>query len=207
MEFYGYKKRPTINIAIMCDADRNVVWMSNCFTGRTHDSNIMKNSSITYELSKPNPSFLRGILTNYTYIIEGGYIIADLGFACSGKIIRSFSKRETRNKKEKEFNNWFMDTRKIVEHTIGDVKATCRALKYGPRTMDEQKMSNFVHAAFVLHMIRKRHEVKMGLKRETPYSDYRIHPSLRGKVGTELRDAVIDICSTMLCIYLFKQRV
>ena len=91
-----------------------------------------------------------------------------------------------------------MDTRKIVEHTIGDVKATCRALKYGPRTMNEQKMSDFVHAAFVLHMIRKRHEVMMGLKRDIPYYDYHIHPSLKGKVGTALRSAVIDICSTLL---------
>lgn len=87
-----------------------------------------------------------------------------------------------------------MDTRKIVEHTIGDVKTTCKALKYGPRTLDRFKMSNFVHAAFVLHMIRKRHEIHIGKNHERPYVPYIIDSSLFDKLGDKLRDEVIKIC-------------
>lgn len=60
MACYGFKRKPTINIVIMCDADRNVVWMSPCYTGRTHDSTILKSTKMFEILNTEAPSCLRG---------------------------------------------------------------------------------------------------------------------------------------------------
>ena len=174
----------TINIQVMCDADRNVVYISPCFTGRTHDSTCLKNSSIYPHLNSSCPFFLK----------DHCYILADQGYACTGKVVRPFSKRFLTTQKRVLFNEWHKSCRLIVEDVMKDVKHRCYSFHYGCRSRDFDECSDQIYAAFVLHMFAKRHEAVI-FRKENHATPFEVPTSFHNLTGADLRDAICQYLS------------
>ena len=170
---------PTINIQIMCDADKNIVYISPCYTGRTHDSTALSSSAVFEHLECDNTPLLR----------EHCYVVADLGYACSGKVIRPYSKGGIKDPSYVLFNNWHRSVRSIVENTFKDVKFRCYSFKAGCRARDFKELSDQIQAGFVLHMFAKRHEDEL-YKRKRIVVPFNVDSSLHNTNGAELRDKI-----------------
>lgn len=171
----------------MCDADRNIVYISPCFTGRTHDSTALKSCAIYPQLISPLPCFLK----------EHCYVLADLGYACAGKVIRPYQQKYVTSEDRKRFNEWHKSCRMIVENAIRDVKFRCYSFHYGCRARDFKELSDQVQAGFVLHMFAKRHENEF-LGRNNDAIPFTVDPSLHNLSGPDLRKAITE--------YLSKQK-
>ena len=171
----------------MCDADRNIVYISPCYTGRTHDSTALKKSAIFPHLESANPIFLK----------EHCYVLADLGYCCSGKVIRPFHEKFATTPSRKLFNSWHRSCRSVIENAIRDVKFRCYSFHYGCRARDFKEVSDQVQTGFILHMFAKRHENELhGVRRDVEH--FSVDPSLHDVYGPDLRDAI--------CEYLYKQK-
>ena len=81
-EFVSRKSQPQINVLVVCDWNKSLVYVEPGFTGRTQDNDMFNNSVLHEEMKLP------GFLLR-----EGGYILVDEGFVCNGCVMRPYSKK------------------------------------------------------------------------------------------------------------------
>lgn len=143
-DFYGHKGYASLNVQVMCDWQMNLVNVESNFTGRTHDSDVFKMSSIACSIRQGKP-ILR----------PGGFIIADEGYACDSPVMRPFNGKRA-GAKEKLFNRFFKSARLTIENAIGAWKQMCPLLNIGMHRMDPEKLAVAVGASAVLYQFCKR---------------------------------------------------
>ena len=82
-EFVSRKSQPQINVLVVCDWNKNLVYVEPGFTGRSQDNDMFNNSVLHEKMKLPDFP-----------LKEGGYILVDEGFACNGRVIRPTRRSE-----------------------------------------------------------------------------------------------------------------
>ena len=138
-EFVSRKSQPQINVLVVCDWNKNLVYVEPGFTGRSQDNDMFNNSVLHEKMKLPDFP-----------LKEGGYILVDEGFACNGRVIRPYSKK--RDELDIQFfNKVFKSTRLIVENAIGAWKEKCPLLNIGMHDQDPEDLTVTILASAVLY--------------------------------------------------------
>ena len=156
-ELYNHKKFFSINTMIVCDWNLNIVAINCCYTGRTHDSHVWKSSPLYKALLYDS---------NHLVLRRNCFIMADMGYACSNKVITPYKSLKL-NKAQELFNKRITQARGRVERAIGLLKKRCRVLDSGMHASDIRQVTNEILACAVLHQYCRYEEIK-----DVDYSDH-----------------------------------
>lgn len=179
-EFVSRKSQPQINVLVVCDWNKNLVYVEPGFTGRTQDNDMFNNSVLHEEMKLPDFP-----------LREGGYILVDEGFACNGRIIRPYSKK--RDELDIQFfNKVFKSTRLIVENAIGAWKEKCPLLNIGMHDQDPKDLTVTILASAVLYQFCKTTNEVLENVDNSAYEKKAkfIPPEFIGLKGDDLRSTI-----------------
>jgi len=172
---YTRKGAAQLNVQIICDWRKNIVYVDSNYSGRTFDNTAFVNS----------PAW--DLIHNQGVLREGGFIIADEGYALNGKVLRPYRKN-TEIPERKLYREIFKSARLPVENAIGMFKRRCPWLSEGMHASTPLKMTTSILAAAVLHQFAKFCEQRLD---EVPndYLDqeFNIPVEFIGKSGSQLR--------------------
>lgn len=176
--YYSRKGGPQINVQIMCDYKKHFVYVDSNYSGRTFDNTAFTNS----------PAW--DLIHNKGILREGGFVIADEGYALNGKILRPYQKDE-RDPERVLFREIFKSARLHVENAIGMFKRRCPWLYNGMHAASPEKMTSTVFAAAVLHQFALFCEEHLNhIPKDYLNQPFEIPTEFLGKSGYELRKAV-----------------
>lgn len=179
-EFYSRKGNAEINVQLLCDWNLNLVYVDANYTGRTHDNDAW---SLCYlqQLIDSDKCPLR----------DGGFILADEGYATSGRVLRPY-KRDSQETDKVLFNLAHKTARRKIENCIALWKNRVPLLNHGLRAVTPEQLVKNVHASAVLHQFIKFHEEAESDEAVLRYKEqvFIVPECFINKQGDNLRTAV-----------------
>ena len=169
-----------LNVQILCDWRKNIVFLDSNYSGRSYD-NIAFVDSPAWDL-----------IHNKGVLREGGFIIADEGYALCGKVLRPYRKN-TELPERKLYREIFKSARLTVENAIGLFKERCSWLNNGLHAATPAKMTITILAAGVLHQFALFCENTLNnVSNNYLNQSFDIPARFFNKTGYELRQEVTD---------------
>ncbi|XP_064462591.1 putative nuclease HARBI1 [Ornithodoros turicata] len=135
--FVNRKNYHSINVQLIAGADCKILDVVANWPGATHDSRILRESTIGRELEA-------GVHT--------GLLLGDSGYPCKRWLMTPFL--QPRNRAQKQYNASHSTTRALVERTIGQLKRRFHCLHSELRVLTKHTCPIIV-ACCVLHNIAK----------------------------------------------------
>lgn len=136
--FWSRKQRYSMNLQILCNHKREIIYYHVGYPGSCHDSTCFSHTDIYKHPEK--------------YFSNGEYLLADCGYALGSNAIVSY--RSPRGD-QLEFNRKFSSARIIVEHVMGLLKGRWSSLR-GLRVQIQKKediesVNQWIVAILILH--------------------------------------------------------
>lgn len=136
--FWSRKQRYSMNLQIICNHKREIIYYHVGYPGSCHDSTCFNQTDICKHPEK--------------YFSNGEYLLADCGYALSPNTIVPF---RSPGGNQLEFNRKFSSARIIVEHVMGLLKGRWSSLR-GLRVQiqkkeDIERVNQWIVAILVLH--------------------------------------------------------
>lgn len=113
--YWNRKSRYAINLQLICDDRRNIIFMQTGWPGSVFDSTVFDQSNIC--------------LSPDMFFSADEYIIADAGYAAKPFICTPFKQPLAEVPENKLFNHLFSSARCIIEHVNGILKGRFQSLK------------------------------------------------------------------------------
>lgn len=136
--YWTRKQRYSMNVQILCNHKREIIYYQVGYPGSCHDSLCFKHTDIC-----KHPE---------NYFSNGEYLIADCGYTLSQNLIVPYRNPQG---DQIEFNRKFSSARIIVEHVMGLLKGRWSSLR-GLRVLiqkeqDIERVNKWIVAILILH--------------------------------------------------------
>lgn len=135
---FSRKGAAQLNVQILCDYRRNIVFLDSNYNGKAFDSIAFSHS----------PGW--NMIQNSGMLREGGFVLADEGYALDGRVIRPYDKRST-DPAHRLYRELHKSARLHIENAIADFKKRCPWLEKGMHAASPAKMTSTILAAAVVH--------------------------------------------------------
>jgi hypothetical protein len=106
--YYSRKSFYAINVMIVCDDQRRIIYYNAGWPGSTHDNRVFRNSQL--------------FLNRGEYFSQNEYLLGDSAYSASPIMVQSFKKQSSQAKlpdNHEFFNTQLAQVRIVSEHTIG----------------------------------------------------------------------------------------
>lgn len=113
--YWTRKQQYAINLQMVCDHRRRIIYYQTGYPGSVHDSTCYKETDL---FRHPN-----------RYLSGGQYIIGDSAYPLSRKLLTLYKAAAANIAENTAFNGQFSRARVIVEHTVGVLKARFGSLQ------------------------------------------------------------------------------
>uniref|UniRef100_A0AAR2LKZ6 Putative nuclease HARBI1 n=1 Tax=Pygocentrus nattereri TaxID=42514 RepID=A0AAR2LKZ6_PYGNA len=135
--FINRKQIHSINVQVICDATMTLTNVVARWPGSTHDSFILRNSSVGTRLENG--------------AVRDGWLLGDSGYPLKRWLLTPFPNPQSTE--ERRYNDVHTLTRSVVERTIGLLKGRWRCLDAsgGRLLYNPEKVCRIVRACAVLH--------------------------------------------------------
>ncbi|XP_046874255.1 putative nuclease HARBI1 [Hypomesus transpacificus] len=145
--FVNRKHFHSINVQVICDADMLLVNVVARWPGSTHDSFILRQSSVGRRLEAG--------------AVRDGWILGDSGYPLKQWLLTPFANPQSAE--ERQYNISHTQTRSVVERTIGLFKGRWRCLDRtgGMLLYRPEKVCQMIRACAVLHNMAQLQNVPL----------------------------------------------
>ena len=116
--YYSRKSMYCINVMIVCDDKKRIIYYNAGWPGSTHDNCVFRNSKLFYNRGK--------------YFSQGEYLLGDSAYSASPVMVQAFKKQASQADlppKHEYFNKCLAQTRIASEHCIGILKGRFMCMK------------------------------------------------------------------------------
>jgi hypothetical protein len=177
--YWTRKQRYSMNVQIICNHKREIIYYQTGYPGSCHDSLCFKNTDICKHPEK--------------YMSNGEYLLADAGYALSPNVVVPYRSPAG---EELEFNRKFSSARIIIEHVMGLLKGRWSSLR-GLRVKihkpeDVERANRWIVAILVLHNIVMKFKDNWEEEIEEDETDIYAGEEIN-TTGIELRERVRDM--------------
>ena len=177
---FSRKGAAQLNVQILCDYRRNIVFIDSNYNGKAFDSIAFSHS----------PAW--NMIQNTGMLREGGFVLADEGYALDGRIMRPYDKR-SQDPSHKLFRELHKSARLHIENAIGDFKRRCPWLEKGMHASTPLKMTSTILAAAVVHQYALFCEKREnGIPKDYLNQPFDIPPEFYNKRSYALRQEITN---------------
>ena len=142
----------SLNVMIVCDDQKRVIYYNAGWPGSTHDNRVFRNSKLFYD---------RG-----SYFSQKEYLLGDSAYSASPIMVQAFKKQAAEAElppNNEFFNTCLAQVRIASEHCIGILKGRFMCLKRNNIKLKDSKaevkeLVDLVGACIVLHNLLKNYE-------------------------------------------------
>lgn len=116
--YYPRKSMYCINVMIVCDDKKRIIFYNAGWPGSTHDNRVFRNSKLFYNRDR--------------YFSHHEYLLGDSAYSASPIMVQAFKKQASTAelpRQHKFFNTCLAQTRIASEHCIGILKGRFKCLK------------------------------------------------------------------------------
>jgi hypothetical protein len=139
--FYDRKGRYSINLQLMCDDRRRIIYYVVGYPGSMYDGDVLSQSPI--------------YATPTEYFSDMQYIVADAGYGAKWWLCTPYKNPQAQLEHNRIFNQLFSSGRVTIEHTNGILKNRFASLKGLPHQVKQKKhfkgMMELILATLTLH--------------------------------------------------------
>ena len=143
--YYTRKSMYALNVMIVCDDKRRIIYYNAGWPGSTHDNRVFRNSKLFYNRKE--------------YFSHHEYLLGDCAYSASPVMVQCFKKQASTSKlppNNEFFNTCVAQVRITSEHCIGILKGRFRCLKRNNIKLKNSKkevkeMVELIGACIVLH--------------------------------------------------------
>ena len=143
--YYTRKSNYALNVMIVCDDKRRIIYYNAGWPGSTHDNRVFRNSKLFYNRKE--------------YFSHHEYLLGDCAYSASPVMVQCFKKQASTSKlppNNEFFNTCVAQVQITSEHCIGILKGRFRCLKRNNIKLRNSKkevkeMVELIGACIVLH--------------------------------------------------------
>uniref|UniRef100_A0AAR2JGW4 Putative nuclease HARBI1 n=1 Tax=Pygocentrus nattereri TaxID=42514 RepID=A0AAR2JGW4_PYGNA len=179
--FINRKQIHSINVQVICDATMTLTNVVARWPGSTHDSFILRNSSVGTRLENG--------------AVRDGWLLGDSGYPLKRWLLTPFPNPQSTE--ERRYNDVHTLTRSVVERTIGLLKGRWRCLDAsgGRLLYNPEKVCRIVRACAVLHNMAQQNGLPLIMtdqQANDPEPDPHVYPpDARNIQAVRLREDVM----------------